>query len=170
MQNKHKGGINIGTSSVLVIFVLLALVTFASLSYLSAKSDYTLSKEAADRTASYYDANRMAEIYMANIEGLLSKHYATCSGEEDYYNGIESLFADNDNIIVSGNGSDVKLDYSVAVTEGQNLEVSFKIHYPTNDDTNLFYIHKWATCVNRQWLDNVKENNSKDSGVKLLFQ
>ena len=55
MENKkHSGGINIGTSSILVTFVLLALVTFAALSYMSARSDYVLSKEHADRTASVY--------------------------------------------------------------------------------------------------------------------
>ena len=91
MEKKHSGGINIGTSSILVTFVLLALVTFAALSYMSARSDYVLSKEAADRTASYYDANRMAEIYLANIEALLSKHYRSAENEKAYYDGIDEL-------------------------------------------------------------------------------
>ncbi len=170
MDRKQSGGINIGTSSILVTFVLLALVTFAALSYMSARSDYVLSKEAADRTASYYDANRMAEIYLANIEGLLAKHNSTCAGEEEYMAGIDRVFEDNENIEVSegADGSKI-LSYSVAVTSGQNLNVSLTVHYPDINDDSLFKIDKWTTNVNREWLEGVKEESERDSGTKLLF-
>ena len=170
MDRKQSGGINIGTSSILVTFVLLALVTFAALSYMSARSDYVLSKEAADRTASYYDANRMAEIYLANIEGLLAKHNSTCAGEEEYMAGIDRVFEDNENIEVSegADGSKI-LSYSVAVTSGQNLNVSLTVHYPDINDDSLFKIDKWTTNVNREWLEGVKEESEGNSGTKLLF-
>jgi len=168
MEKKHTGGINIGTSSILVTFVLLALVTFAALSYTSAKSDYTLSREAADRTASYYDANRMAELYMANIEGLLAKHNQQAQSEEEYYQGVAKLFSDNNNIIVENNDGKITLSYVVSVTNGQNLEVRLIAHYPTVSDGRLFYIDKWSTVTNQEWLDEIKENGG-ESGVKLLF-
>ncbi len=170
MEKKHSGGINIGTSSILVTFVLLALVTFAALSYMSARSDYVLSKEAADRTASYYDANRMAEIYLANIEALLSKHLNSCASEKEYYDGVDALFSDNEKIEVSdaGNGKK-KLSYSVAVTNGQNLNVALLVHYPDISDDSLFKIDKWTTNINREWLENVKEGAEEESGTKLLF-
>lgn len=170
MEKKHSGGINIGTSSILVTFVLLALVTFAALSYMSARSDYVLSKEAADRTASYYDANRMAEIYLANIEALLSKELDRSSSEKEFYNGIDSLFADNENIEVTQKEDGSKqLSYSIAVTNGQNLNVALTVHYPDINDDRLFFINRWATSVNRQWLESVKEGEEGESGTKLLF-
>ncbi len=170
MDRKHSGGINIGTSSILVTFVLLALVTFAALSYMSARSDYVLSKEAADRTASYYDANRMAEIYLANIEALLSKHKSRCDGEKEYIEGVNDLFADNEKIEVSdGEDGSKKLSYVIAVTNGQNLSVVLTVHYPDINDDSLFKIEKWSTSVNRQWLDSVKEGSEGESGTKLLF-
>lgn len=171
MEKKHSGGINIGTSSILVTFVLLALVTFAALSYMSARSDYVLSKEAADRMASYYDANRMAEIYLANIEALLSKHMNSCETKQEYYDGVDALFGDNEKIEVSESATGVKkLSYSIAVTNGQNLNVTLSVHYPEPSDDALFKIDKWATAVNRQWLEEVKEGSSGESGAKLLFQ
>lgn len=169
MQKKNSGGINIGTSSILVTFVLLALVTFAALSYMSAKSDYTLSKEAANRTASYYDANRMGEIYLANIEALLARELDNCSKPQDYFNSIEGVFADNDKIIVEKESSDkVYLKYTIAVTSGQNLNIVLSAHYPDLEDDSLFHIEKWATEVNREWLDEVKNGNG-ETGTKLLF-
>ena len=170
MERKHTGGINIGTSSILVTFVLLALVSFAALSYLCAKSDYNLSLEAAQRTASYYDANRMAEIYMANIEGLLSKHNLNSKSAVEYYSGIESLFKDNDKITVTTEGDRVIIGYTVTITEGQNLEVKLAANYPTAADGHLFYIDKWATGINEEWLDQVKEEGNDESKVKLLFE
>ncbi len=171
MEKKHSGGINIGTSSILVTFVLLALVTFAALSYMSARSDYVLSKEAADRTASYYDANRMAEIYLANVEALLSKHLSSCDSESAYIDGVDALFADNDNITVTdGDDGSKLLSYHVAVTSGQNLNVTLVVHYPDDSDDSLFKVDKWTTNVNREWLESVKDGDQAESGTKLLFQ
>jgi len=168
MRNRRSGGINIGSSLILVIFVLLSLVTFATLSYMSAKSDYRLSKEAADRTASYYDANRMAELYMANIETLLENHYSVCSGKEQFYVGIEKVFAENDNIKISSQNDKVYLEYKVHITNGQNLEVRLRANYKEKEDDSLFYVEKWATAVDDNWLTEVKKDSEK-SGVKLLF-
>ncbi|MCR5687409.1 MAG: hypothetical protein K6G58_05250 [Lachnospiraceae bacterium] len=170
MDKKHSGGINIGTSSILVTFVLLALVTFAALSYMSARSDYVLSKEAADRTASYYDANRMAEIYLANIEALLSKHASSCSDRKEFLDGIEKVFADNEKIeVAEEEGGEKSLSYSIAVTSGQNLNVKLLVHYPDISDDSLFKVDRWKTEVNRQWLESVKEGEEGESGTKLLF-
>ena len=171
MEKKHSGGINIGTSSILVTFVLLALVTFAALSYMSARSDYVLSKEAADRTASYYDANRKAELYLANIEALLSKHLNSCKDEKEYRDGVDALFADNDSIqVTDGEDGNKKLSYQVAVTSGQNLNVILSVHYPDDDDDSLFKIDKWTTNVNREWLKGIRDEEGSESGTKLLFQ
>ena len=169
MNNKRSGGINIGTSSILVIFVLLSLVTFACLSYLSARSDYTLSQEAAKRTASYYDANRKAEKYLENIETNLEKHKEGAKTEADYYEGIEKLFSNNRNILVESEDGIVNINYVVAVTNGQNLEVRLEAHYPTDDDQALYHIVRWSTATNNEWLKGVTEEGNRESGVKLLF-
>lgn len=55
-----KAGLNIGASSVLVVFVILALVTFSVMSLVSAKADYKLSQNIAERTRAYYDATSEA--------------------------------------------------------------------------------------------------------------
>lgn len=60
--------INIGTSFMLVIFILLCMVIFAILSLSSALRDYDYSKQKADRTKSYYEACNEAEEIYANIE------------------------------------------------------------------------------------------------------
>ena len=60
--------INIGTSFMLVIFILLCMEIFAILSLSSALRDYDYSKQKADRAKSYYEACNEAEEIYANIE------------------------------------------------------------------------------------------------------
>ncbi len=145
MNKKATGGINVGTSSILVTFVLLCLVTFAALSFLSANSDYRLSLQTAKRTTEYYDANRVAELYMANIEGLLSKCSQRCGTEAEYMKEIPSLFSDNDTITVNTDMAPVTLSYDVPVNDTQNLHVCLAVSYPKKGDGALFHIVSWNT-------------------------
>ena len=152
MNKKFRGGVNVGTSSVLVSFVLLCMVSFAALTYLSAHSDYTLSQQAAQRTTEYYEANRMAELYMANIEGLLSKHAKTCHNAGDFYSSISELFSDNESVFVSNEenrDNPVTLSYTVPINDTLTLNVTLKSHYPDDEDHSLFSIECWNTVANQ---------------------
>lgn len=60
--------INIGTSFMLVIFIILCMVIFAVLSLSSALKDYEYSKLNAERTIAYYEACNLAEEIRAQIE------------------------------------------------------------------------------------------------------
>ena len=48
MNKKKKGFIHIGFSSILMVFTMLCLVTFATLSLITANSDYRLSLKVAE--------------------------------------------------------------------------------------------------------------------------
>ena len=165
MKKKFASGMNIGTSSILVTFVLLCLVTFAALSFVSANSDYTLSKQAAERTTRYYEANKMAEIYLANIEAQLSKSRSYCSDEDSYMQNIRHLFADNDTITVSTKEGHTSISYAVAINENQNLMVTLYAHYPGKDgDFSVFHIHRWASSAT----DVSYEDADEGQNVKLM--
>lgn len=161
MKKKLTGGINVGTSSILVTFVLLCLVTFAALSFLSANSDYRLSKQSAERTTQYYAANSLAEYYLANIEGQLSKSLSASSSKEDYLEGIPKVFADNDSITVENDSELTTLSYDVPVNDTQNLHVYLSVNYPDKDDPALFHIIKWQT-------ENLDIWEEDESGATLL--
>ena len=60
-KNKEQSSfVNIGSSSLLIVFVILCLATFAILSLSSAKSDYSLSERLAKHKGDYYDASSRA--------------------------------------------------------------------------------------------------------------
>lgn len=64
--------VNIGSSSLLVIFLVLCLVTFAILSLSSAKSDYSFSERLAEHRKNYYEASAKAEDIIEEIDRILS--------------------------------------------------------------------------------------------------
>lgn len=166
-KKNNSRGINIGTSSILVTFVLLCLVTFAALTYLSAQSDYNLSVQAAKRTNYYYDANRMAEIYLADIEALLSKYSSGVEDESSYYEGLDKLFADNSRISVITDSEGKKfINYEVPVNDTQKLEVSLLANYPKDENEKLFYVDKWSTGPNPEWIEETK-NSTIDNLMEI---
>lgn len=169
MKKKLSSGMSVGTSSVLVTFVLLCLVTFAALSFLSANSDYKLSKQTANRMTDFYSANRMAEIYMANIEALISKSRMEAADERSYMQMVSSLFDDNDSITVDTSTSPATISYSIEVNETQELNVVLHVNYPTIDDPALIHIAKWQTQSTYHWEEPTTVlDNSESEG--FLFE
>lgn len=70
MSGKRSTGVNVGGSSILVIFILLCLTTFATLSMVSANADLKLTEKAASATQEYYAADAQAERTLAVIHSI----------------------------------------------------------------------------------------------------
>lgn len=72
-KNKEQSSfVNIGSSSLLIVFVILCLATFAILSLSSAKSDYSLSERLASHKSQYYNASSKAESILDEIDSALA--------------------------------------------------------------------------------------------------
>lgn len=70
-RNKRKFGfVNIGTASLLVVFLTLCLVAFAMLSLSTAKNDYEFSKKLAERTTVYYEEKCASEFLTESGDSL----------------------------------------------------------------------------------------------------
>lgn len=58
---------NMGTVSILTIFIVLCMVTFATLSFISTNKDAAFTRQIADRTTAYYAASSEANRQIAGI-------------------------------------------------------------------------------------------------------
>lgn len=85
--------LQIGTSFMLVIFIILCMVVFAVLSLSTAQKDYEYSQKNAIRTTEFYEANNLAEEQLAEIDSQLH-HEAS---ETDYGDTVEYTVPINDN-------------------------------------------------------------------------
>ena len=60
MKKQTPSIFNVGISSIMIVFILLSLVSFATLALITARSDYMLSQKYADRITLYYEAENIA--------------------------------------------------------------------------------------------------------------
>ena len=131
MKRKKRGsypGIQIGTSYLLVIFVILCLVTFATLSLSSAKRDQSYSQQLAGRETAYCEANAKAAQIMAQIDDAF------------VIRQIEGVTAEED-------GANLDISYVVPVTDSQNLEVEI-LADPVKGTQKVV---KWKESASEKW-------------------
>lgn len=123
-------GINIGSASILLIFVILCLVSFAVLSIVSANADNKLTQKVLNRTTSYYEACNNAEEALAAIDHTLRGVYETTADADSYFQ------------TVGHNKS-----YAIPVSDLQTLQVTVEILYPEQDEDTFYRITSWQVLT-----------------------
>ena len=71
MNKRQKAGLGVGGSSLLMVFIIVCLTTFATLSLVSANADDKLSIKTAETVSAYYDADGRAAERVQAIEALV---------------------------------------------------------------------------------------------------
>ncbi|MBC5706747.1 short-chain dehydrogenase [Hungatella sp. L12] len=74
---------NIGSSSLILIFIVMCLVTFGMLSLTSAKSDLSLANRNADAVTEYYRADTEGEAFYRMVAGEVKAACTNASGHEE---------------------------------------------------------------------------------------
>lgn len=130
MKQKKYPMVNLGTASILTVFVILAMVTFATLSYMSAKKDSGYTEQSVTSSQQYQEAVNKAYEEIARIDASLF---------ELYQNGN---FA-----------PELAKDYrfSIPVTDSSNLQVILKPCEPSENDGSLYRITTFQEVSTKQW-------------------
>ena len=117
---------NIGSASILLVFVILCLVSFAVLSIVSANADSKLSSRVLERTTAYYDACNQAEQSLAGMDKTLQRIYASSESEEAYFASVGHVKS-----------------YMIPISDLQSLQVTIEILYPLSADDTFYRITAW---------------------------
>ena len=103
------GGANVGGSSILVIFVLLCITTFATLAMVSATASFRLAEQVARAADDYFAAQSRAEEKLAQISGIIRS-----AGGSSFHSQLEEIGATY---------YDGAIAYSVSVNESMRIDV-----------------------------------------------
>ena len=125
-KKKDFFGMNVGSASMLMIFVILCLVSFAALSIVSANADQKLSRKVVERTTGYYEACNSAQESLADIDEVLETQYAASANKEEYYASVGR-----------------SKSYIIPISEAQHLLVEIEILYPEKEDDTFYRIKTW---------------------------
>jgi hypothetical protein len=148
MNKKRSYGFQAGTSSILIIIVILALVCFAGLSIVSATADYKLSSRLADRTTSYYEAVSLANEDFSVVYQNFLDIYRSTDSREAYFAKIKESYADS-------------LTFSYPISDTQALVACISPVYPASETGNLFQITKFQV--------ETVEDLELDNSLPVLF-
>lgn len=134
--------INVGSSSILLIFVILCLVSFATLSIVSANADAKLSRKVVERTTAYYEACNEAQADIASLDDTLKAIYADSFDEDEYYMAVGH-----------------KKTYIFTISDLQTLSVSLDILYPEKTGETFYRITSWRVLTNSSALEEDEEDS-----------
>ncbi len=153
MKKKKFSVLAIGTSSMLVIFILLCLVTFAVLSLTSAKADARFSEKNTARLTAYYAASTRAEEKLAFADGLLRSAYQSCGGRKSAYEQAvrEAFSAEAGYQLGSTAEGALTLSWQEEIQEGQQLSVILAVSFPTSPGDSFYRRQKWAVENTTDW-------------------
>ncbi len=161
-QPQNKGSA-LGVSLILVVFILLCLITFGTLSYLQAKSNDALSRSSTESVLAYYTADAAAKERLQVVEDILADCYPyendTVYDSEALYwyaQALQAAFAceDADYFYVSGeqaeDGTEVlSITFGVPVSDTEVLRVILEVHYPAED--TYCSITSWSLVSAENW-------------------
>lgn len=154
-KNRNTKGGNIGSSLILIAFVLLCLVTFAVLSLSTAKADYNLSLLTAKHTQEYYRASNIAQNRLESIAQQLSVCLKESEDKSEYFSKLPSLFSEDSDIHMIQDKTSPKLFYEQAINDHQKLQVSLVFQYPTANRSELFFITEWKAVSTTENSDTI---------------
>ena len=121
-MSSHKShGAHVGSASILLIFTVLAIISFAALAMVNSKADYNLSNNLSERQKTYYEACHKGNAFVAAV----SSGYE--AGAED---GI--------------------IKESIPITDNQSLDIAImlnSVNNSTNSDNN-HGITQWQIVTN----------------------
>lgn len=143
--------LNMGTSSLLVTFLILCLAIFATLSLSGAKSDYDYSVQLASQKKAYYEACSVSELTLAHLDNILKEQHSLCDTAQDYFDKIiHSLDNEIKHLSIQQELIDdsLILSWVIPFTESKSLSVSVAIPYKITDQDNYYRVLTWQTMPN----------------------
>jgi hypothetical protein len=123
VKEKRSMGLNIGSASIIMLFVVLALTVLSALSLLSSSSQLRLAQRAADVVTDYYAADLEASAI---------------------YEGVQA--GDLSLVDITSGGDDVYIySYLVKIDEHQSLDVALR------DANGEITVQKWKIIESGSW-------------------
>jgi Flp pilus assembly protein TadG len=136
---------NIGTVSLMMIFIILCMVVFAVLSLSDAMRDYNFSQKLATHTTEYYAASNQAESILSKVDNILKN----TTVDDNYYENIELALQSQPDLPVTASYLDQSLYLSWQVDMNDSQALYAKIRILPSDAS--FEITAWEEIQTAEW-------------------
>ena len=152
MKKKTYPVANIGSVSLLMVFIILCLVTFATLSLSSAAGDYKYSKDTAGHNTEYYNACNEAERKLKEIDGILETAYKNSS--DDYVVEAAALLTTLQGITTDFSADEPQLTFDEKINEDKALKIVLTLNNSDKLSGGFYRITSWQEISTAGWEGN----------------
>ncbi len=146
-KNKIQGGMPLGTSLLIVVFIILCLVTFATLSFVSSNADNELSISTGTYIEEYYAADSLAQAEIKKINDLILPLSTGTVTPAAFFASSTALLGDTYDVFPAnsiGLGEGIIVEFQTNINETQNLMSSIHIMV-SETNTPIYEIISWKT-------------------------
>lgn len=141
MRGKMKGN-SIGISLILVVFILLCLITFGTLSYMLAESDNEMSISSAENIVEYYNGDMTAQEMLKEVDEVLADTYWMSGDEASYISNLEAAFEDYGAVeVVAGEDGNFVV-FTTVISDTEILRSELEICYPATE--GYYRVESWT--------------------------
>jgi len=136
-----------GITSLVLVFVLLCLLTFAVLSLLSAQADLRLSEKSAARTTAWYEAENASTDVLIALRPILEEN-ADAEDADAFYAAVQKQAAAQ--LEVTAPAVD-RLAWQIPLGEQQILYAEIELCWPANTDGQYYRTVTWQAQNTYAW-------------------
>lgn len=149
-KEKSYPGFQVGTSFLLVIFVIICLVLLGVLSLSGALRDKGYSDRVAEKTELYYEAVSKAQHKLGEIDRAIAGLDGTYETYGMYLEDVGMITSGLDDVAGTRDGETLVLSYKVPITDSQSLSVELEVLDPEKGEGNV-KITKWQEVSEEVW-------------------
>ena len=142
---------SIGSSLLLVIFLILSLVMVATLSVTTARNNYLISEREAERVTAKTAANNASEEILAALPSL-------CEEASEVSSQNVTTSAGEISVEITKEGAYTVFSWEIPFSDSQALSVSVNLESP--DEPENYTITRWQSVTTAEW--------SSDDTIQLL--
>ncbi len=137
MNRKTFNSTHIGAASIMLIFMVLSLVSFAALTMVNSRADYILSRKMEDRSKAYYAACHEANAFIAESASHIKRAYDVSSSEQSF----KELLGDG------------RFAKSFPLTDIQTLDIEVEAKYPRFNEDSLYQITSYRVVTHDEKIE-----------------
>lgn len=140
---------NIGTVSLVAVFITLALVMFATLSLTGSLRDYNLSNRLVSHNTAYYQAANRATRQLRAVDELLASLDGTAAA--DYDRALQERFAALSAVRLTESEAGPQVSYTTTIDSDNELQVILTLHRDEASRRTAYRITRWQEVSTRTW-------------------
>lgn len=154
MKKKNLPITNIGTVTLLMVFIILCMITLAALSLSSSLRDAKMGEKSARRITEYYTASNEAEALLAAADDAFAHAYANAADDGEYFHLIQEELSSsglNANLTEDTLSVDFQIDLNDSSALSVLIDVLPRQQIAEQNATSFYKILSWQVIRTDTW-------------------